>query len=86
MNWESLQFAGYFNELQECKSIIEMSLGINSPDRSDISGFQFKKPRGLLLTGPRGTGKTLLMNSLRDYYRPFFNSVHTLSADILLSR
>lgn len=90
VSWDTLPFAGYHSEVEEAKKILEAGLDTSSLVRPEVEKgifkMKFKRPRGLLLTGPRGIGKTLLMNSLKEFFSPLVNSVHTLSPDILLSR
>lgn len=89
-SWETLPFAGYEAEVEEAKQVIEAGLDLFSSMKGiageGIFRMKFKRPRGLLLSGPRGAGKTLLMNSLKEFFSPWFNSIHSLSPDILLSR
>jgi hypothetical protein len=88
--WETLPFAGYNSEVEEAKKTLEAGLEITSSvceaPGEGIFKMKFKRPRGLLISGPRGTGKTLLMNSLKEHFSPWVNSIHSLSPDILLSR
>lgn len=86
--WESLPFAGYRSEVEEAQRVIESGFEIPFPvnNNADTLKMKFKRPRGLLLSGPRGTGKTLFMNSLKEYFSPWFASTHSISSDILLSR
>jgi hypothetical protein len=85
--WEALPFAGSPLEVQEAMRVIEAGLSVPSGGMgSELSKMKFKRPRGLLLSGPRGTGKTLLMNCLTEFFSPWIASVHSLSPDILLSR
>jgi hypothetical protein len=85
--WETLPFAGYQLEVEEAIKVIEAGFALPSRETNSLlPTMKFKRPRGLLLSGPRGTGKTLLMNSLTAFFSPWFASVHSLSPDILLSR
>lgn len=84
-----LKFGGYDSEVKECIGIIHSALmdsPVHSRPRDEGCGVRFKRPKGLLIHGPRGTGKTLLMNSLRESFIPYIKSHQVISPDILLSR
>jgi Cdc6-like AAA superfamily ATPase len=59
----------------------------SASSKSDAVLQMFKRPKGILICGPRGTGKSLLMREIGEWYEYHKGcSVHRLSHDILLSR
>mmetsp|Transcript_10442 Transcript_10442/g.15890 ORF Transcript_10442/g.15890 Transcript_10442/m.15890 type:complete len:808 (+) Transcript_10442:31-2454(+) len=80
-------FGGYSSQLQEAQRIISSGLGEDiTTDLSSSLGW-LKRPRGLLIHGPRGCGKTLMMRYLAALYSCGSKcNVETLSHDVLLSR
>ena len=86
-------FGGYSMQIDQIWSIIRMGLGIGAganftnsqvPSDSLPSSF-FAPPKGMLLYGPRGTGKTLLMNEIANSLKAKCH-VLRISHDILLSK
>jgi hypothetical protein len=66
-------FAGYDDEYRQCLGYIRLGLAINADQQSVAAAAAaaagstadlFRPPKGLLLHGPAGTGKSRMMRSL----------------------
>lgn len=83
-------FGGYGPQREQVWALVRLGLGLDvdgksPPPSSGLPGSMFTPPKGLLLYGPRGTGKTLLMQEVAAQLGAECHVLH-VSHDILLSK
>ena len=94
-------FAGYQQQRESICRLIDAAFFSSLPSSTDTTStsdeflqnmslsYLLKRPKGVLICGPRGTGKSLLMNEIATAYSrniPGGCHIERLSHDILQSR